>query len=291
MNDTWGIPGPVFAAIYLGLVLFPAVTAVIATLRALAGRRGSPTRLEQVAILAGGPQRVADTVIATLMERDRLRLDSAGRLHVTSRHAAGELGDAAIALIGSSSATPDRIRVNLESHPAVESLVTELTGAGLLVDARRLRRAWTFAAVAYAAVVALGIARLVAGIAAAHPVGYLVALLFLAVVAGGGATAAAAHRFPVRPTKAGRAALATAREDGNLVRGTTGAVAVGGLPNHPDQAVRRAVSTPVSTRPGRRAGRTSAGMAAIWMAGSSGGASCGGGGASCGGGGGGGCGG
>lgn len=295
MTDTWGIPGPVFAGLYLGLLLVPAAIAAIQAGRLNTGTYfGEPlTRLEQVALLAGGPERVADTAIAGMLEREQVRLDSAGKLHRTSRHPADELGRVAIEFVRAKGSSPDSVRWGLRDSAGVTGLVDELTGRGLLVDQDKVRRAWALAAFGYGAVLALGFVRLVAGAATGHPVGLLIVELLLAVVGIIATATKAAHKPPLRPTAAGRAARDDAL-DKPILDSAAGTVAVGGLENHPDRDIRAAVNraTPAPQHRSRsRWGATAGGGAMGFYGGSScgggGGSSCGGGGSSCGGGGGG----
>ena len=227
MSDTWGIPGPVFTWIYLGLVLLPAAAAAIATVPVLAGRRATAplSRIDEVAMLAGGPNHLADTVITTLLAQEKLRMASNGRLHRTSDQTSGELGQAVLETIGTGTASVDRIRISLRSYPAVVTLVDDLVERRLLVDPRALRQIWAFATAVYVAVIVVGFARLIIGSAKGHPVGYLLALLVLAIVAAVVTTKTYRRPFDIRSTSAGRAAVKAA--DPGLVHGELGAVALG----------------------------------------------------------------
>ena len=296
MTDTWGIPGPAFAGIYLTLLLIPAAYAAAQAGRARTGTYLTEPlrRVDEVAMLAGGPDRVADTVIAGLLEREQLRIDSLGKLHRTSLHPSDTLGKTAVEFVRPAGSSPALVRSVLRDCAVVTALTAELTGRGLMVDAERVQRAWRLAAMGYGVLIALGVARLISGSISGHPVGFLIVLLLLAVVAVVVTGRQAAKEPPVRATTSGEAALEAARTSPTLVKGTVGAVALGGLANHPDKEIRKAAGRAVPARP--RTGRSwsNAGWAAGGFyaggggssCGGGGGASCGGGGSSCGGGGG-----
>jgi uncharacterized protein (TIGR04222 family) len=299
MTDTWGIPGPLFAGLYLGLLLIPLICAAVRTVALARGHDGgAPDRAEELALLTGGRSRVGEVVVARLLERKVIRMDGTGRLHRIAGSAPDELGRTALVRIGKTGASVDRVRTAVWEHPSVAELEAALVARGLLTDARKLRLTWVFTALAYGVLLVVGLARLIAGSAAGHSVAYLIGLLVLNVVVGAVATIRAANAPAVKATAAGRAAAEEARRTGTLVAGPAGAVASGGLGGHPDKDVRLAVSraTQASTARYHRSARTrwanAGGGAAVGFYGGSscsgGGSSCGGGGGGCGGGGGGG---
>ena len=302
MTDTWGIPGPLFAGLYLGLLLLPAVYAAVRTRLLLRGRAGgAPERAEELALLTGGRTRAGEFVVARLLERQTIRMDGTGRVHRVRGSAPDDLGRAALARIGKTGTVVESVRREVRHHPALADLENGLIARGLLVDARKVRLTWVFTAVAYWALVVFGVVRLIAGSSTGHPIGFLLGLLLLGLVAAIFVTTRAANAPEVKATTAGRAAAREAERAGVLTSGSAGAVAAGGFDSHPDKDVRLAVSrsTVVSaTRSSRRRGRWAAagGGGFIGYSGGSscsggGGSSCGGGGGGCGGGGGGGCGG
>jgi uncharacterized protein (TIGR04222 family) len=302
MTDTWGIPGPVFAGLYLALLLLAALFAGVRTAVLVRGHAGSaPERAEELALLTGGRTRLGELVVARLIERQVIRMDGAGRLHLVRGTAPDDLGRAALARIGKTGASVHLVRDGVSRHPSVAGLEAGPIARGLLTDARKLRLTWILTAVAYGVLFVLGVVRLIAGSATGHPVGFLLGLLALNTVAAVFATARAAKKPEVKATAAGRAAAEEARRAGTLVAGPAGAVAADGFGGHPDKDVRLAVSraTQQSTarihhRPRSRWASAGGGAAVGYYGGSScsgGGSSCGGGGGGCGGGGGGGCGG
>jgi uncharacterized protein (TIGR04222 family) len=292
MTDTWGIPGPVFAGLYLGLLLLAALFAVVRAGLLVRGRAtGAPERTEEVALLTGGRTRVGEVVIARLLERQTIRMDGTGRLHRVSGSAPDDLGRAALARIAKTGTSVDRVRAEVRNHPSVTELETGLIARGLLTDVKKLRLTWAFTAVAYWALCVLGVVRLIAGSATGHPIGFLLGLLVLGTVAAVFTTVRAANTPEVKATATGRAAAEEARRAGTLVAGPDGAVAASGLGGHPEKDVRLAVSraTQQSTARHHRSARSRwANAGGGGAVGYFGGSSCGGGGSSCGGGGGGG---
>ena len=101
MTDPWGISGPDFVVLYVGLLgavlLVRVVVSGIAGARALRAdhaRHGAPPTVYQLAFLAGGPDRAADAAVAALVERGRLRVNSYKQVSQ-----AGALQDPALPLL------------------------------------------------------------------------------------------------------------------------------------------------------------------------------------------------
>ena len=212
----------VITALYAVALLVPAALALISRGRLRAGRPGSATSLEEVALLAGGPARVGDLVIARMLARGQTRLNSLGRLYRTPRRPGDELSQAAWA-----ATTPDGARRAVARHPEVRALAAELAGRGLLLDPRR---PWAIPFLGYAVLSGLGVGYVAKG--EGPGAGVLLAVSVVAAIVCG---TLAVRRRPGEPTAAGREALGAAE-----VHGPLGAVALGGLAAHPDSAIRRA---------------------------------------------------
>src|SRR4051812_10704380 len=207
MTDTWGIPGPLFAGLYLGLLLLPAVYTAVRVKLLLRGRAGgAPERAEELALLTGGRTRAGEFVVAPLLERQLIRMDGTGRVHRVRGNAADDLGRAALARIGKTGSVVDSVRREVRQHPALVDLEHGLIARGLLVDARKVRLTWVFTAVAYWALAVFGVVRLIAGSSTGHPIGFLLGLLLLGLVAAIFVTTRAANAPEVKATSAGRAA-------------------------------------------------------------------------------------
>jgi len=209
----------VITSLYAVALLVPATLGLISRRRLRAGRPGSVTGLEEVALLAGGPARVGDVVLARMLARGQTRLNSLGRLSRTSRRPGDELSQAAWEATTLAAAGRAVAR-----HAEVRAIATELAGRGLLLDPRR---PWAIPFLGYAVLSGLGVGYVAKGAAAA-----LFAVSVVATVVCG---TLAVRRRPGGPTATGQTALHAAE-----VHGPLGAVALGGLAAHPDPAIRRA---------------------------------------------------
>ncbi|MFE6616116.1 TIGR04222 domain-containing membrane protein [Amycolatopsis sp. NPDC057786] len=307
MEDTWGIPGPTFLAIYGALIVFPVVVGLVWTIAVKLGAKspratvsGPAPTVYELAYLAGGPDRVVDTAIAALVDRGTLRVSSSKQLQLTGPEPADPIEKAvAKGARPGYNATTRGIRDRLRMSGPMQALAKGLEERGLVVADRspRIRRVVYFL---YLAVLVLGVVRLIAGIAGDRPVGFLIPLLISAVFATVISRALKNKRPGPRPTSEGgrilhRARSAHGRErkrgipngpgyagaaGAGLLGGAAAAVAFGGLASYPDDELSAAlIPPPVS---GGFGGGSSGGGSSC----SSGGSSCSGGGSSCGGGGG-----
>ncbi|KFU77494.1 TIGR04222 domain-containing protein [Amycolatopsis lurida] len=308
MEDTWGIPGPAFLAIYGALLVFPLVVGLLWTIAAKLGAKipratvsePEPTVYE-LAYLAGGPDRVVDTAIAALVDRGTLRVSSSKQLQLTGPLPADPIEKAVAkgARPGYNSTTRG-IRDRLRMSGPMQALAKGLEERGLVVADRspRIRQVVFFL---YLAVLVLGVVRLIAGISGDRPVGFLIPLLIAAVFATLIARAVKNKRSGPRPTSEGGRILHRARSvhgrerkrgipngpgyagaaGGALLGGAAAAVAFGGLAYYPDEELSAALIPPPV--PGGFGGGSSGGGSTCSTGGGSscssgGGSSCGGGG-------------
>jgi uncharacterized protein (TIGR04222 family) len=292
MNEPWGISGPVFAWSYAGLIVVPTLAGMLVSrvLRQGWGATAS-ARLPGIyhfAYLAAGPERVTETVVASLIEREQLRVSSSGTLRTTPLQPVDPLELEAMKLVASRFATTAySLGAPMRSSAPMAALRTELAERGwILPDARR-RAVWRTVTWVYFAVLALGVARAVNG-AADRPIGILVLLM---CVVPAGVVFAYRQSLPGKneTTKAGQAVLQRANGDRSLAAGPVRAVAKGGIHRYTDHALAQALMKPYP----KRRHSWAAGSTGYAGAGFIGASSCSGGcGSSCGGdGGGGGCGG
>jgi uncharacterized protein (TIGR04222 family) len=187
-GDTWGISGPTFLA---GYALLAALVGVwwlwtrgqARTARPVKHPPGDLTRYPQdVAYLNGGAS------LAIFSALSGMRMHGWVTLSGGAVRAAGQVGSGASELeraIHRASTKPVR-RVALPAQApvatALRAVVERLTRAGLLVpDAARTRLRWI--AGWMAAVAALGLYRMLAGLGNQRPIGYLVLLFLLVLVA------------------------------------------------------------------------------------------------------------
>lgn len=302
MGQPWGLSGPQFLVVYavgFGAVLL--ITAVVRqVLRGLPSRR--PVRQldhYEVAFLAGGKQRVAEVVIAEMVDRGALRVDSKGRLTPADPSALGGPFAAAIGSIPASGMSTNAVRSKIGSDPGIKEVVARVRADGLIMSADRLTvLRWAFVLL-MSALLGTGIARIMEGKDNHRPVGDLVTLVVLSAIIGvwilsaiwKSANTTRYGRYQLRKLR--RAPLAAAAgsplagaavpggqygfQDGGFAAGPALAtaavfgVALWGFKAVPDQTIRAAL---IAGLPGT-SGASNCG----------GGSSCGGGGGGCGGGG------
>ncbi len=207
MNEPWGISGPVFAWLYGCLAVLPFLVAGLwaRSLRRRAADEWTPPGPYHLAALAGGTERVADVVVATMVAGEQVRLDSQGRLTVLRAASGDPLIRAATDLVPRVGAGGHyRLKKLLSRSAAVQEVRNDLQLSGLQVDERRRR------------------------------VGWLAALLLAVVAAIAGTALLLRPSRTVLPTVAGLRVVGAARRDPLLVPGVAGAVALGGLAAYPD---------------------------------------------------------
>jgi uncharacterized protein (TIGR04222 family) len=190
--DTWGISGPQFLLLYVALFAVTVLGVVLARRRALAvPRHGAavPARLDpyEAAFLNGGSALVATTALTSLLRDGFLTSTSRrGRRVRLGGRAAPPAGAHAVewATYQLVAAQPDRtladVQAALGREPAVAA-VRERLRLGGLAPTPEQRARYRAAGLWFAPLVGLGVARVAAGSANGHPVGFLVALLAVTV--------------------------------------------------------------------------------------------------------------
>jgi uncharacterized protein (TIGR04222 family) len=190
--DTWGISGPGFLVLYLVLLAVTVAGVVVARRRVLAAGDGTavPPRLDryEAAYLNGGCQLTATTAVSVLLRAGHLA-SSPGRRQ-RRRLVAGTAPPAGAhpvewAVYRLVADRPDHPRWALGGElcqlPAMAAVRERLRQGGLsLTDEQRSRYRAT--GLWFLPLLALGVARVVAGTANGRPVGFLVVLLAVTVV-------------------------------------------------------------------------------------------------------------
>jgi len=320
MDQPWGVGGPAFVGLYIGMLVVPAVVGMLwdASLR----RAGSQTpghtdqdlpTIYHIAYLAGGTERATETALARMLDDEQIRIDSSGRVSaIESKRPDDEFEQS---LARKARITKVRsLKASMRNSSAMGRLVTDLELRGLLVPRAKRRQVWRTILLVYVVVLATGVVRWINGVSLDYPVGYLSALLVVAAVAcvvtgslpgkkavdGTPSRSGTAHLERLRREHAASGDLAgnvdqsphsaSARgshyQRGAMLAGVGGMVALGGVTLYPDEEVSQLLAQPAFA-PSTGGGWSSGGGYAC----SSGGSSCssgGGGGSSCGGGGGGG---
>lgn len=311
MNEPWGISGPEFLLCF-GLALAALLVLRIAGPPLLSRRRplgasaddGSPPQdVHELAYLAGGADRAVDTAIAKLLESHRLRVNSSGRITSAGKtpKAPGLERSVHLAAKGSG-ATTAQVRKSTHVAPALRAIESNLKRRGLLSTGDGAGGLCKGIAVAYAAVLVIGIVRLVNGAELHRPVGGLIGLLLLALVLTIITFATRNGGKRRRPTTAGYAMVERARAEAKSIEegddaimansgrtfqyaSAAGIVALAGIAFYPDDELSTALlSAPISS--GWSSGASGGGSSSSGGSSCSSGSSCGGGGSSCGGGGG-----
>ena len=186
MQDTWGIPGPTFLAYFIGAAV--AVVVLSAIHRKILFRGDRSARVDdlgaqQVAYLNGG-DRLA--VYASLGGLRAAGLIGSGPGKTLTQSAALPGGVTPLdAAVHNAAGRQVRTRDVLDDQwvrSALDQLREGLERRGLAVprSAVRTARLWAYAA---GALVLVGVLRLIAGVRNDKPVGFLVPVLFVAVIA------------------------------------------------------------------------------------------------------------
>ncbi|MBB5958331.1 uncharacterized protein (TIGR04222 family) [Saccharothrix tamanrassetensis] len=304
MERPWGLSGPEFLELYW-IALAVSLAVAIAVRVCLRGaRQGAPAGapgLYDIAFLTGGPRRVVETSVASLIDSGALRPARDGAVRVVGTPVSDDPVDQAVL----TDATRYRYRTlallftSVSEQDAPRAVGDRLVEQGYLVAPRTAKRWLRRSVVPMALLGAVGVVRWVNGLAIGAPVGWLT----LQLVLTGLLVALLRKARLVTRTALGSRVVAQARAGestgGWRMAGSAGnaePVALDGFAAHPNIPLRAA-----ARRPARSRGRlTATGSGTTFMAAGTVGSSCGSGGSSscgsssgssCGGGGGGGCGG
>ncbi|BCB90807.1 TIGR04222 domain-containing membrane protein [Phytohabitans suffuscus] len=217
-GDTWGISGAAFAAGYASLAVLAIGGALLHRYRALAGPARVDARAlspQQVAYLWGGPELAVYSALAALRCAGAVGVSTSpgpdGRRPERRLVATGPPAEDATAFeravhdAATRSALPGSLRADPVVAAELARTAGSLAGAGLIPDAQT-RAALTMARHLLTAVLLLGVARLLAGVANEKPV---IFVLLTVLVLGG--TVAALWRWRPARTRAADRALAVLR--------------------------------------------------------------------------------
>lgn len=166
------------------------------------GRRGAVTDADDLAYLAGGPARMAESMVTGLISEGSLVIERKKfRIHAPARHLRS--GEAAIMRL-SSPAPWAAITGAAHSHARITE--RRLIERGLLIDQATAMQLRLLQSAHYAPLFAFGVAKWQIGILRDRPVGHLTLLLLITAIF-------MLIRFATvdRRTRAGMAALAQAR--------------------------------------------------------------------------------
>ncbi|WP_157985166.1 TIGR04222 domain-containing membrane protein [Lentzea terrae] len=248
MQRPWGLSGPEFLQLYwIGLAL-AVLVAIIVRVRVRAGHSSQPVRsldMDELAYLAGGPRRVVETALARLLTAGELRTSRRGTVQATA--ATSSLNPVDRAVITDSQRYTNRT-VNLlipavAKDDAVTAIGRRLEEMGLVVHPDVAKAALRKGSTALWVLLAIGVARLVNGLAIGTAVGWLA----LQILLTGALIFLLTRRSKHVRTSKGNSVLAAARtanssrmatSDDALYAGAAGLVLFGGLAVYPDLEVR-----------------------------------------------------
>jgi len=220
----------------------------------LRAKRGPARQLPStyhLAYLVDGPVRVVDTVVASMIERVQLRVDSAGKLYPTPTKPVHPLEQEVTALVMTpGSDTAFGLREPLRRSVPMAALVADLTAHGQVVSERARRRIWCSGAAVYFALVLLYVARLITDVEAGVQPGFielLVCVMLLCTIVTAILTRPAKR---AKTTKAGAASAQATGRDLSLGTSSTLTVALGGLAFYPDRALTETLVLPRLTADG-----------------------------------------
>lgn len=208
-GDTWGISGPQFVLIFLGLLVAGTLLAVVLRVSVTRSRSESPGRLPtpaEAALLTEGRDRAVYAAAAGLRAAgaigtgDRRRLTVTGPLPADASRLDGAVYEAARRgmPLGAMSADPLVASALTEAQASAER-------AGWLLEAGQVRRA-RLGGILLLGLVLLGAARIVAGLDNDRPI------VFISVLTGAALVVAVVFLTTVpRLSRSGRAALAELR--------------------------------------------------------------------------------
>jgi len=150
------------------------------------GQQLSSLKTYEIAYLSGGKNRVVDTAIATLVQKEYITAQSNQRT-LALNDAKENLSDPveqevakAIALDGNI----DQVRSLVTSTTVIKKIGDRLHQLGLLVSQNQSAKAQTYPAILIASLLGLGIAKIFVGISRGKPVSFLVVMCFIIAIIG-----------------------------------------------------------------------------------------------------------
>ncbi|HEY0623289.1 TIGR04222 domain-containing membrane protein [Sphingomonas sp.] len=201
--------GP-FLILYLVLLVIVVIAGVMIPAWQLPeGRRQKVSDPDQLAILAGGRTRFADSVVARLLAGRALAMNGKDKLDVLLRNGANAAENNVLAL----PAPLDWARIERTLQPTADGLLERLQRAGLMLTAAERSSLRYWALLPYLALLMFGAAKWFIGEARDRPIGFLTALLVVTAIFA----LIRALTIP-KLTDAGIAALQDAREEADRIR-------------------------------------------------------------------------
>lgn len=199
------LPGGAFLGLYLALLVVAIIASiVIARVMRPEGRAIPETDPDALAYLAGGRARMAESLVASLLEAKALVIEGRNRLRIVAQPSdTRPAGRAILALTSPASWSA----VASAARAPAAAIEQRLVRSGMMIDKASMMPLRLLPAVPFLLLIGFGAIKWQIGVARDKPVGFLVALLVVTAVI-------ALIRMLVvdRRTKGGLAALSTARE-------------------------------------------------------------------------------
>ena len=217
MSQPWGLSGPQFLGVYaVGIGLTVAIPLIFRQVLRRVPDHEMVRQLDpyEVGFLAGGPQRVAQMIVAGQVDSGALRVDSAGKLSEADRLArTGPYADSLDRI--TPAGVPDGLRASaicekLKSDSAIAEICHGLSVDKFIIPQRRMTALRLVTAVLMTALLITGILRMIEGASNHRPVGYLLTLIAISLLLDI-LLVAPILRLP-QPTTAGSAYLERLRE-------------------------------------------------------------------------------
>ena len=207
------------------------------------GRRGESEDLECIALLAGGRQRMADSLLADLYVRGALVPADKGQLHVAARDLPVSPGGKALLAIDAP-VTLAEARKAIHLH--ADRVAARLRRSGLLLRPEEYARIRWLSVMPFAALFLLGLYRQRAGSTLGEPTGFLVILLVLTValavirfVSSDPRTAAGVEALKEMRARNGRFSRAPRPDEAAMAVALFGTAVLVGTPWEPVHAMRK----------------------------------------------------
>ncbi|MBY0304476.1 MAG: TIGR04222 domain-containing membrane protein [Sphingomonas sp.] len=199
------LPGGAFLALY-GALFVVAITAsfVLARVMRPEGRAIPESDPDALAYLTGGRARMAESLVASLLEAKALMMEGSNRLRIVAQPSDARPAGRAILALPSPASWAAVARAARAPAAAVEQ---KLIRSGLMIDKADMMPLRLWQAAPFLLLIGFGAIKWQIGVARDKPVGFLAALLVVTLVL------ALIRMLAVdRRTKGGLAALSTAKE-------------------------------------------------------------------------------
>lgn len=216
MVNPLDMQGPEFLTLYIQLFVAALLYGwIVPRLIRADGRQGAGVDADSLAYLTGSATRMVEAAAARLLAVNALVLDDGKRFLRGSASVAPAGGVERALLAAPTPATWDDLR--RAAGPETDAMQRRLETGGLMIDSGDARRIGLIASLGYLALLGLGTAKMLVGMARDKPVGFLSGLLVITVIC----TAIRYFAVDVRTRSALTAIKAARRQHERLRRAPT----------------------------------------------------------------------